>query len=269
MGSQSYDPEINEGGFRNLHGDPLRRETTQPVTVDLEVDDASSVLRGNHWDPPPDLPTQVEFGANETSHTLVITAPEDQHDSPRDSFKLTVLPSHDYVIVGLLDIDAGYELSRSVEVIVNDTPQELELHFGKDSVNDADVSEGDTLGVVVKRRQQDADNGTNATFTVRLETDRAGDDNIVDDWTHDDATGRLYKDYPLEITGSALEVSETFTVPENGESEADWNYWTAIRPLVDHQGTALDAAVEAKYWTVTRRQRSRPPTAGPATARSS
>ena len=249
IGITVYDPQIDEGTSVTF---TVTRSgvTTQPVTVDLKVDDPSGVLRGNHWDPPPDLPTQVEFGANETSHTLVITAPEDQHDSPRDSFKLTVLPSHDYVIVGLLDIDAGYELSRSVEVIDNDTPQELELHFGKDSVNDADVSEGDTLGVVVKRRQQDADNGTNATFTVRLETDRAGDDNIVDDWTHDDATGRLYKDYPLEITGSALEVSETFTVPENGESEADWNYWTAIRPLVDHQGTALDAAVEAKYWTV-------------------
>ena len=173
------DPEINEGGSVTF---TVTRsgETTQPVTVDLEVDDPSGVLRGNHWDPPPDLPTQVEFGANETSHTLVITAPEDQHDSPKDSFKLMVLPSHDYVIVGLLYLDAGYELSRSVKVIDNDTPQELELNFGKDSVNDVDVNEGDTLGVVVKRRQQDADNGTTATFTVRLETDRAGDDNILD-----------------------------------------------------------------------------------------
>ena len=243
------DPEINEGGSVTF---TVTRsgETTQPVTVDLEVDDPLGVLRGNHWDPPPDLPAQVEFGANETSHTLVITAPEDQHDTPKDSFKLMVLPSHDYVIVGLLYLDAGYELSRSVKVIDNDTPQELELNFGKDSVNDAGVNEGDTLGVVVKRRQQDADNGTTATFTVRLETDRAGDDNVLTDWTEDTSTGRLYKDYPLEITGSALQVTETFRVPENGESETDWDYWASISPPVDHQGTALDAAVEAKYWTV-------------------
>ena len=243
------DPEINEGGSVTF---TVTRsgETTQPVTVDLEVDDPSSVLHGNHWDPPPDLPTQVEFGANETSKMVVINTPDDQRDTPIDSFKLMVLPSHDYVIVGLLDMDGGYELSRSVKVIDNDTPQELELNFGKDSVNNAGVNEGNTLGVVVKRRQQDADNGTTATFTVRLETDRAGDDNVLTDWTEDTSTGRLYKDFLLDITGSDLQVTETFTASENGESEANWDYWASIRPLIDHQGTALDAAVEAKYWTV-------------------
>ena len=52
-------------------------------------------------------------------------------------------------------------------------------------MNDADVNEGDKLAFVVKRRQQDADTGNPARFTVRLETDRSGDDWRLEDWTED------------------------------------------------------------------------------------
>ena len=223
-------------------------ETTQPLTVYLGVDDPSDRLRGNHWDPPPELPTQVEFQADETSRNVTINIPDDQRDPDlyRDSFKLTVLPSYDYLIGGT----TGYELSESVEVTDNDTTQELELNFGKDGVNDANVGEGNTLGFIVKRRQQDADNGTTATFTVRLETDRSGPDHVLDDWSEDTATSRMYRDYPLQLAGSDLEVGEELTVPENGEAENRWTYWASIRNLEDHQGAELPAALEAEYWTV-------------------
>ena len=78
----------------------------------------------------------------------------------------------------------------------NDTAQGLELHFGKDGVNDDDADEGDTLKFIVKRRQSDADTGQTAAFTVRVETDRSGVDRLLEDWIEDASTGRLFKDFP-------------------------------------------------------------------------
>ena len=229
----------------------LRRngDLTQPHTVSILVDDPDGYLRGNHWDPLPQLPTQVEFAASAVTYTLTLPVPDDERDMVNGSFKVYVLPSFDYLIGGTANGD-GVTLFRSVDVTDNDTPQELELNFGKDSVNDADTDEGDTIGFVVKRRQQDADTSQTATFTVRLETDRSGDDNLLADWTEDTATGRLYKDYRLQLTGADLEIGEAFVIPDNGESETDWSYWASIRDLEDYNGAALDAAEEATYWTV-------------------
>ena len=221
-------------------------ETAQPLTVHLDVDDPSDRLRGNHWDPPPELPTRVEFAAGKTSRNVVIDIPDDQRDAYTDSFKLIVLPSHDYLLRGT----TGYELSEAVTVSDDDTPQELELNFGKEGVNGIDADEGDKLAIVVKRRQQDADSGTDATFTVRVETDRSGPDYTLDGWDENTSSGRLYKDHRLTITGSDLEVKEEFRIPTNGEAEADWQYWAELRTLEDHTGTELTSAQEAKYWTV-------------------
>ena len=55
-------------------------DTTQPLTVDIRVDDPMGFLRGNHWDEEPDIPTQVVFSANSTSETITLTAPEDMRD---------------------------------------------------------------------------------------------------------------------------------------------------------------------------------------------
>ena len=193
-------------------------DTTQPLAVDILVDDPDGHLRGNHWEPPPQHPARIEFPANVSVRRLRLPVPDDQRDTPDGSFRVIVLPSFDYLISHTLQ-GQGATLSRTVEVTDNDTAQELELNFGKNGVNDANVGEGKTLRFLVKRRQQDADNGTTATFTVRLETDRGGDDYLLSDWTEDTATGRLYKDYPLQLSGSDLEVEEEFTVPENGEAE--------------------------------------------------
>ena len=55
-------------------------DTAQPLTVDIRVDDPQDFLRGNHWDPAPDIPTQVEFAANALTQTLTLTTPDDQRD---------------------------------------------------------------------------------------------------------------------------------------------------------------------------------------------
>ena len=144
----------------------------------------------------------------------------------------------------------GLETAASTTVTDNDASQELELNFGKEGVNNVDVNEGDKLAFVVKRRQQDADSGVAARFIVRLETDRSGEDWRLVDWTEDTGTGRRYKDYPLQITGSDLEVKEEFTVTFNGESESNWDYRASILPLEDDTSSELTSSEEAQYWTV-------------------
>ena len=117
-------------------------------------------------------------------------------------------------------------------------------------MNDTDANEGDTLKFVVKRRQQDADTGKTATFVVRVETDRGGSDHFLDDWTVNTSTGRLFKNFPLELTGSDTEIGQEIEVIENGAVEDDWSYWASIRILEDWEGNPLTGAEEAEYWTV-------------------
>ena len=223
-------------------------ETSEPLSVSVMIEDPQGVLRGNHWDPPPLLPTQVEFAAGSASETLLIPVPDDQRHVQGASFKVVVLSSTDYLIRGTGEL--GFELSEQVDVLQNDTAQQLELHFGKDGVNDTDANEGDTLKFVAKRRQQDADTGKTATFVVRVETDRGGPDGLLGDWTEDTSAGRLFKDFPLELTGSDTEIGQEIEVIENGAEEDEWSYWASIRTLEDWGGNPLTEAEEAEYWTV-------------------
>ena len=224
-------------------------DTTRALTVPVVVDDPSGFLRGDHQDPPPEIPARVQVPAGTTTVPLTLQIPDDARDIPSGSFSVSLPPSNDYL---LRNSSPGAEVSRTVEVSDNDAAQELELHFGKDGANGAAVSEGnyDDLEFIVKRRQQDAAAGQTARFTLRLETDRSGDDWRLEHWTEDTGTGRLYKDFPLEITGTAPEVKGKLDVTFNGESEPNWEYRASILPLEDHAGNELTSGEEAQYWTV-------------------
>ena len=225
-------------------------DTASPLTVELSVEDPEAFTRGNHWHPPPALPTSVEFGANSSTAVLSLQTLDDRRDVPNGAITVEVEPPRMQPSVPYLPGHTGLVTNASTTVTDNDTAQELELNFGKDGVSGADVDEGDKLALVVKRRQQDADTGNPAAFVVRVETDRSGDDRILENWTEDTDTGRRYRDYPLELTGTALEVREEFTVPSNGESESDWEYRASIRSILDHAGNELASGQEAQYWTV-------------------
>ena len=234
---------VIEGSATTLTFTRTGGSTLQELAVSIQVDDSGDRLRGNHWDPAPEIPTQVVIPAGSTTAEVTLSFPDDQRDLTGPGLvEVSILLSVNYFIVVNTDV------SVTISVEDNDDAQELELHFGKDGTNDADVNEGDTLKLVVKRRQGDA--GQTSTFTVRVETDRIEADPALEDWTEDLNTGRLYHDYDLEMTGAQTEVEQSIAVTENGAVEADWNYWAAIRPIEDVDGTALDAAVEAEYWTV-------------------
>ena len=182
---------------------------------------------------------------DETTKTLRIPLPDDQRDLTDPKVKAVLLPSGN-VIGG----EYGGTTIEELTVGDNDTAQELELNFGKDGTNDADADEGDTLKIVVKRLQQDADNGTTATFTVRVESDRMGVDHVLDGWDSLPGNNGVYKDYPMEISGSDTEVEQSIDVPENGTEEDDWTYTASIRALADHEG-------ERPHWPTRRRSTGR------------
>ena len=78
-------------------------DTSPEVTVDIRFEDSFEVLRGNHWEPAPDLPTAVTIPAGVTTLDVVVPIPDDQRDAggSRPIF-LEILPSDDYLIGGLL-----------------------------------------------------------------------------------------------------------------------------------------------------------------------
>ena len=149
---------VTEGETITLTFTRTGGDTTQPLTVDVEVYDPGDLLRGDYWDAPPVILTQVQFGAGSTSETIELSVPDDGRDLFSDGVTLDIVPSNDYLL---------WEYNQDVEdlgmapvyVNDNDSASRIELHFGKDGADDTDVAEGDTLKVVVKRRQQDADNG--------------------------------------------------------------------------------------------------------------
>ena len=242
-------PQLTEGnqGAQNVQFRVHRtKDTSQDTTVLLRVDDPGNRLRGDHWDPPPELPTEFTVPAGQSWAMLTIPLPDDHRDAAtrREDVTLIALPSHDY----LLAPSSSVVTSDSAEIIDDDEAQELELNFGKDGTNGAAAAEGDTLKFTVKRRSTDTDNP--ARFTVRVETDRSGPDLLLDDWEEDTVTGNLYREYSYELTGSDLEVEQEIAVTQNGETEDDWSYTAKILPLQDYQGNDLDSAVEALYWTV-------------------
>ncbi len=116
----------------------------------------------------------MDFAANSSTATVSLQALDDRRDLPNGSITLEVKPLGLQQTLTYVLGHTGTSTQASTAVTDNDTAQELELNFGKDGVNDADVNEGDKLAFVVKRRQQDADTGNPAAFTVRVETDRSG-----------------------------------------------------------------------------------------------
>ena len=218
-------------------------DTASPLTVSVEIDDPNGFTRGNHWDPAPVLPTTAEFATGSATAEVEVPTKNDHRDLSDSYLWLEVSPGDGYLLGQM-----GLETKDRTIVRDADTRQELELNFSKNGTNNADLEEGQTLEFSVKRRQSDIANPVR--FTVRVETDRGGADYFLDDWTEDPGTGRLFKDYDFQISGSQTEAGVIIPVAENGVAEDDWNYWASIRPLEDVDGTALDSTVELQYWTV-------------------
>ena len=119
-------------------------DTASTLTVQVIVDDPQGFTRGDFWDPPPELPTSVEFDANSSTATLSLQTVDDYRDVPNGSITVEVKPPDMGSSVRYLPGHTGLETSASTTVTDDDTAQELELNFGKDGTNGAAVFEGNT-----------------------------------------------------------------------------------------------------------------------------
>ena len=259
-------------------------DTTQELAVDIEVDDPSEFLRGNHFDAAPDIPEQVVFSADSTSQTISLTAPDDQRDVTDGSFAVTVLPSSGY-----FPGNPGLSTTATVAVTDNDTAQELQFEWGWLSHelqysswepgeswlscdSGGDCTPGPAEGIFyyeddrgfaydynldppwpahfrVTRRAEDV--GKTATFVVRVEHNRGWVSLRHPDWPIDPVTGNHYKEFPLTLTGNQRQLVGRIEMLFAGRPGGVWEYSAEIKQLEDvSDGAVLTADQEAEYWTV-------------------
>ena len=113
--------------------------TAGALTVEVSVSDPGAFLRGNHWDPEPDLPAWVQFAAGSRTETITLQTKDDRRDIPDNDVTVTILDSDDY--------EAGLGGSAAVTVMDNDIAPVLELSFDKTT-----LEEGETLTITLQRR---------------------------------------------------------------------------------------------------------------------
>ena len=266
-------------------------DTTQPLTVDIRVDDPQDFLRGNHWDTAPDIPTQVEFTANALTQTLTLTTPDDQRALTDGNVRVWVLPGTGYLLA-----HTGLETSATLSVTDNDTPQVLSLEWGyldfsdnsweqDETWNDCtstSCTSGPAEGIFYYEdnrtfdffqeleehfpahfevRRRATDTGKTVTFVLRLEHNRGWESPRHSSWPVDPVTGNHYQDFPMTLTGNQTNVVGRIELLDNGlVDNSDWQYSATIRSIEDAGGTALSPTEEAEYWTVTspRKRTERP-----------
>ena len=261
-------------------------DTSPEVTVDIRFEDSFEVLRGNHWEPAPDLPTAVTIPAGVTTLDVVVPIPDDQRDAggSRPIF-LEILPSDDYLIGGL-----HWGTLASIDVRDNDTAQELEFYWGflgeeedepawedgqawRNCVTATSCIHGPAEGIFyyeddrafapdynfdehwpahfgVIRRAEDV--GKTATFVVRVEHNRGWESPRHADWPIDPETGNHYFEFPLTLTGNQRQLVGRIEILDNGIPDPrGWEYSAEIKRVEDvSKGTVLTPQQEAQYWTV-------------------
>ena len=256
-------------------------DTGQPLTVDIRVDDPEDLLRGNHWDVAPEVPTQVVFPANATSQTMILTASQDQRDLEDGDVTVTVLVSDDYLLG-----NTGLGTNATVSVTDDAAAQRLKLKWGYLAPDDSSWEAGEgyldcsvtpcapgpaegtfyyedgrtfqfsdeleeywPAHFMVTRHGQDK--GKTATFVVRVEHNRGWESPRHADWPTDPVTGRRYQEFHLTLTGDQRTVVGRIEHLDNGLIDPKgYEYSAQIRPIEDVDGAELTADQEAQYWTV-------------------
>ena len=117
------------GGSQNTSTISFTRsggDTTQELTINVRVDDDNGYLRGNYWDPAPEIPTEVTFAANSTTAAMPLTVPDDQRDLPAAGLvTVQALPGDD-CLLGRIGVTTSVTISASD----NDTSQQLKFNWG-------------------------------------------------------------------------------------------------------------------------------------------
>ena len=217
-------PQVDEGGTASF---VLTRTgpTNEALTVPITVTDANAVLRGNHWEPDPDLPTSVTFQADETTATLDLVTKDDARDignAADDSSFLwvTVGPGNDADGTGDHGYFLGYPHSAPVEVMDDDRAPML-----KAGTND-DVSHTEGEEITPHVRTTGGDRHTqDVPVRVRISSDREWQDPHMPPF-----------DYTIPLVlklGENYAYGDPIAIPDNLRDEEDWVITLELLPYSD------------------------------------
>ena len=187
--------------------------TDEKLVVNISVSDPGSFLRGDHWEPGPVLPTEVEFVTGSSTAPFTLDTKDDRRDIANNTLTVTVENGTDY--------HPGSPASASVNVTDNDTAPELELSVGQES-----IEEGESTDITVSRV------GTDTTAAVDI---------VVESGFR----GQLKKSYTGIDAGSS-DIVFTVRTDDNDLDEADRVYEFNLLRYPEGYG----ADVQDEYWTV-------------------
>ena len=213
-------------------------DTSEALTVHVQVDDPYEVMRGNHWDPAPTRPTSVEFEAGEDTVTLSLETKDDQRDLPAPTLTVALAGGNEGLGSGDYGYWIGYPYYAGVTVTDDDTAPEITLSLSPDGVD-----EGETLTLTVSHPGGDVEQVL--WGRARIEHDRA--------WT--DPNAPVHQTNPFDETFAVSRGGADFVreiqITDNDLVEDDWQYTVTLLPREE-----VPEEEASQYWTV----------AGPATA---
>ena len=213
-------------------------DTSEALTVHVQVDDPYEVMRGNHWDPAPTRPTSVEFEAGKDTVTLSLETKDDQRDLPAPTLTVALAGGNEGLGSGDYGYWIGYPYYAGVTVTDDDTAPEITLSLSPD-----EVYESETLTVTVSHPGGDVEQVLMGR--VRIEHDRV--------WNDPNASANQTNPFEESFavspggTGWVREIQIT----DNAQREDDWEYTVTLLPREE-----VPEEEASQYWTV----------AGPATA---
>ena len=107
-------------------------DTSNPLTVNVDVSDPGAFRRGNHWERTPAARITVNFAAGSATAQLSLQTADDWRDIPDNDLTVSVIAGDDYL--------PGGPDSAIVTITDNDVAPEVEL-----TLNATSIVEGETL----------------------------------------------------------------------------------------------------------------------------
>ena len=206
------------------------------LDVFVDVSDPGKVMRGNHWNPAPSVPSGVTFAEGSTTATLSLATSDDSRDIDDSPLTVTVTGGNNQET----PVGNGYwvPVSHSAVTTVtdNDTAPSLLISRSRES-----VIEGETLTFYVISSHLESPSpqpvAQDVPVDLRITHDRA--------WTDPNQPRREFINSLVLKEGTTNIAGPEVTVPDNQLDEDNWVYTGTIVP---HSSIPEDEV--AQYYSV-------------------
>ena len=194
-------------------------DTSEPLSVNVSVEDPGHFMRGNHTWTAARPPSKVEFEAGSATATLTLPTKDDWRDIPDGTLTATIEPGD------RRDYRPGDTSSASVTVEDNDTKPVFELSVGKET-----YTEGDRVGFTLTRTGD-----MTHPQTVRLLVGRPGKQR---ERTYEFRAGTLTQQMVIPTQDNDLDEADLVFVAEFPDRSGDEYY--AVRAPYSVTATVED-----------------------------